>query len=137
MNKSFVAFSFRQGFISPNIPIATFTQGDKELNFILDSGSDENVIDSNFLGNIEHEMTESKSSLAGLGGKVEVQSCIIPFKYGDEEFKAEFLVSDMGTPFNAIRAVHAIPIHGMLGSRFFLKYGMVLDFNSLTAHSKE
>ena len=36
--------SFKQGFISPKIPIATFHQGDKELVLLLDTGSDKNVI---------------------------------------------------------------------------------------------
>ena len=35
-NKAFIAISFAQGFMSPNIPIATFSQGDVELNFIID-----------------------------------------------------------------------------------------------------
>ena len=37
-SKSLLSFSFAQGFTSPNIPIATFCQDNKELNFIIDTG---------------------------------------------------------------------------------------------------
>ena len=55
INKSFLSFSFSKGFMSPNIPIATFYQDGKELNFIIDTGSDDNVISKEALGGIKYE----------------------------------------------------------------------------------
>ncbi len=57
-NKSFIAFSFSKGFTSPNLPIATFYQGDKELNFVIDTGSDDNVISNDTLKDIEYTEVE-------------------------------------------------------------------------------
>ena len=131
-----LAFSFSQGFISPNIPIATFHQGDIELNFIIDTGSDNNVIDCSILDKVEHTKTSNTTTLTGLGGTQTVSSCIISFNNNDEKFSAEFLISDLKEAFGQIKACHAIPLHGMLGSRFLMKNNIVLDFNSLTAYSK-
>ena len=136
-NKAFLAFSFSPGFSSPQIPIATFRQGDVELNFIIDTGSDQNVIDSTALALVEHEMTENKSTLMGLSGSQNVGSCIITFQNEGEDYSAEFLVSDtLKEAFDGIRKAHAIPIHGMLGSRFLKQNNIVLDFNNLVAYNK-
>jgi predicted aspartyl protease len=134
--KSFLAISFSKGFISPNIPIATFHQGDKELNFIIDTGSDNNIIDSNVLPELQYEMVEDKMNLTGLGGSREVGICNIVFSYEDEEYSTPFLISDMKEAFNMIRECHAIPIHGMLGSKFLKRQNIILDFNKMVAYNK-
>ena len=137
--KSLLAITFGQGFIPPNIPIATFKQGDKELNFILDTGSDNNVVDKECLESIEHTIDDSqKFNLAGVGtDKNIVQVCNIPFQYGEDSFTEQFLISDLKGPFTLIRKCHAIPLHGMLGSNFLKKQGLILDFKNFTAYSKK
>ena len=136
-NNSFLAFSFSQGFTSPNIPIATFYQGDVELNFIIDTGSDQNVIDSSVLSKLNYQKTENKASLTGLGGTQTVESCIITFSHEGEDFATEFLISDLRPAFDSIKKAHAIPLHGMLGSKFLLRNNVVLDFNELAAYNKK
>lgn len=141
MNKnnhnSFLSFSFSKGFVSPNIPIATFYQGDKELNFIIDTGSDDNVINREALADIKYDMISHKGTLAGVGGVYEVEACNISFQHEGEDFTAKFLISDhLQQAFDDIRKAHAIPLHGMLGSKFLADNKIVLDFTSLMAFSK-
>ena len=136
-NKSFLAVSFSKGFVSPNIPIATFQQGDTELNFILDTGSDNNIIDSNMLPKLKYEKSDSRMHLTGLGGSQEVEMCDITFTFEDESFTAPFLISDMKEAFTLIRKCHAIPIHGMLGSKFLVENNLILDFNKMIAYNKK
>lgn len=135
-NKTFLAVSFSKGFVSPNIPIATFQQGDTELNFIIDTGSDNNIIDSNMLPNLKCEMIDNRMYLTGLGGSQEVEMCNITFSFEDESFTAPFLISDMKEAFTIIRKCHAIPIHGMLGSKFLMENNLILDFNKMVAYNK-
>jgi hypothetical protein len=136
-NNSFLSFSFSKGFTSPNLPIATFYQGDKELNFIIDTGSDDNVINKEALKDIKHEMTEHKGTLAGVGGVFEVEACNISFQLNGENFSAKFIVADhLKDAFDDIRKAHAIPLHGMLGSKFLMENHIVLDFTNLTAYNK-
>ena len=135
-NKSLLSFSFSKGFTSPNIPIATFKQGDKELNFIIDTGSDDNVINRKALEQIEHEKVEHEGTLAGVGGVFNVEACKIDFEYEGEKFSAKFLVADhLQEAFDDIRRAHAIPLHGMLGSKFLMQYNLVLDFNNMVAYN--
>lgn len=135
--KSFLAISFSKGFISPNIPIATFYQGEKELNFIIDTGSDNNIIDSNVLPELKYEMNDDKMNLTGLGGSQEVEICNITFSYGEDEYTTPFLISDMKEAFSMIKECHAITIHGMLGSKFLKQQNIILDFNKMVAYNKK
>ena len=137
-NISLFAVSFRQGFISPNIPIATFNQGDKEITFLLDTGSDNNVINKGALGYVEHTMIErgDKTTLSGVNGTTEVEHCSIKFSCEDENYEADFLVADLDEAFGTIRKGHCITIHGILGSVFLRENNVVLDFKTLSAYSR-
>lgn len=140
-NLSLIAVSFKQGFVSPNIPIVSFYQGDKQLNFILDTGSDENVINKGSLDSIEHTMLDipdaEKKQLTGLGGSVPTEVCSITFGSGEEKHTENFLVVDLDSPFDSISKEHCITLHGMLGSCFLRKNNMTLDFKNLAAYTKE
>ena len=137
-NNSFLSFSFSKGFTSPNIPIATFYQGDKELNFIIDTGSDDNVINRDALEDIKHDMIDHNGTLAGVGGVYQVEACTITFQHDGEDFAAKFLVSDhLKEAFDNIRKAHAIQLHGMLGSKFLMQNNIVLDFNNLMAYNSK
>lgn len=137
-NTSLLSISFSKGFTSPNIPIATFYQGKKELNFIIDTGSDDNVISREALEGIEYQKIEHAGTLAGVGGVFEVEACNISFRYDDDVFTAKFLISDhLKDAFDNIRKAHAIPLHGMLGSTFLLKNKVILDFKTLSAYNRD
>lgn len=136
---SLLAVSFSQGFIKPNIPIATFYQGNKELTFVLDSGSNDNVIDQNILDKITHSIKEEEgeTTLSGLEGPQKVKICTIPFSTKDTSYTADFLISNLKDAFKGTKEQCGIQLHGMLGSNFFKKYNMVIDFTTLSAYSKE
>ena len=137
-HNSFLSFSLAKGFTSPNIPIATFYQGNKELNFIIDTGSDDNVISKEALKDIQYEKIDHKGTLSGIGGIYEVEGCNITFQHEGESFTGMFIISDnLKEAFDNIRKCHAIPLHGMLGSKFLKKNDIVLDFKNLTAYSKK
>ena len=137
-HNSFLSFSFSKGFKSPNIPIPTFHQGNKELNFIIDTGSDDNVINREALSDIKYEMVEHNGTLAGVGGVYAVEACTISFQHEGENFTTKFLISDhLKEAFDGIREAHAIPLHGMLGSKFLMSNNIVLDFNNLVAYNKK
>ena len=137
-NLSLFTVSFKQGFISPNIPIATFSQGDKRLNFLLDSGSENNVIDKKALVGISHKIIEGASTtLTGVGGSSNTEICELTFKCGEDEYTEEFLVTDMSQAFGMIEDCHSIVLHGIIGSTFLRKNNIILDFKNLAAYSKK
>ena len=137
-HNSFLSFSLAKGFTSPNIPIVTFYQGNKELNFIIDTGADDNVINKEALKDIQYEKIDHKGTLSGVGGIYEVEGCNITFQHEGETFTGMFIISNtLKEAFDTIRKCHAIPLHGMLGSKFLKKNNIVLDFKNLTAYSKK
>lgn len=139
-NKSFIAISFASGFTSPNIPIVSFYQGNKQLNFILDSGSDRNVIDASVLKDLEYEKLEDRENirLTGINGSQQTQLCRISFTAGEESYQEEFLVSEtLEESFKVLYQAHAIPLHGMIGSNFLRKNNLVLDFVNMVAYNKD
>lgn len=137
-NKSFLSFSFSKGFTSPNLPIATFYQGEQELNFIIDTGSDDNVICKEALKEVKYEMVKHDGTLAGVGGVFKVEACNIAFQLDGDNFVAKFIISDsLKEAFDNIRKAHAIHLHGMLGSKFLMQNNIVLDFNNMIAYNKK
>lgn len=132
-----LAFSFSQGFNSPNIPIASFHQGDTELNFIIDTGSDLNLIDADAIKKLEYKMLPDKANLTGIGGTQVVERCEISFSNDTDSFTTEFLISDIKESFKIIKTFHAIQLHGMLGALFLKENNLVLDFKNFAAYTKE
>lgn len=138
-NISLFAVSFRKGFVPPKLPIATFQQGDKEISFLLDSGSNQNVINKEALEYIDHEVIKSDNNhtLSGLNGTVDVTLCSIRFTCDNKEYTSEFLVADLKESIDGIKRDHGITIHGILGAAFFEEHDIVLDFKNLSAYSRK
>lgn len=129
--------SFRAGYDLTQLPIVTLYQGKNVLNFLLDTGSNDSIIDSNVLKDIEHTMSDEKSSLYGLEGNAqEVGKCSITLSYQGLDYPYEYIVCDMTGPFTKIKAESGVILHGLIGSKFFNTYKYVLDFESLIAYSK-
>ena len=137
-NISLFTVSFKQGFIPPRIPIATFYQEGKKLNFLLDSGSDKNVLDSRILEEVKYEDVEGESvNLTGVGGVTQVKTCKVAFTCDSKEYTEEFLITDLSKAFGLIEQEHCITLHGIIGSTFMRKNNIVMDFQNLVAYTKE
>lgn len=136
---SLVAISFSPGFTAPNIPIAVFSQGNTDLNFIIDTGSEYNVIDKSILKSIKYKEVEDSGTvtLHGVGEAQATKSCVITFQHDGKEYTAEFLISDLGKSFSVVKQLHAIPLHGMLGSKFIKDNNLILDFTNMVAYNNE
>ena len=131
------SISFYETFNLTGLPIVTFEQGDQKLNFILDTGSDHNVIDSNILENIKHIQINEKFKLSGLDNvKHEVSCHDITLHYKDIEFTSMFLAKDLKDVSAEVKRQRGVEVHGFLGSLFFNKYKYILDFKHLIAYSK-
>lgn len=132
------ALSFQSGMDLAELPVVTFYQGKKKINFLLDTGSNNCVIDKSFLKNVEHQMSNVETNLTGLEGNAQKAGiCVIDMTYKDKSYKAAFVVQDLSAAFNAIKKETGVTINGMLGSKFFNEFKYVLDFDELIAYSKE
>lgn len=132
------AISFKQGFDLTELPIVTFYQGSKKLNFLLDTGSNNNIINSSALEQVEALTVDKASNLYGIGGRTTNNSmCQITFSYRDRDYTFDYIVADMSSPFQALKQEFGVTVHGIIGSRFFNHYKYILDFDELIAYSKQ
>lgn len=131
------AISFKQGFDLTELPVITLYQGEKKFNFLLDTGSNNSIIDSNILDTIEHHPIDEKSNIFGMEGNSKVVSlCNITLSYKDKEYTYPYLMCDMKAAFDSMKRDTGVTLHGIIGSKFFNTYKYVLDFAELIAYSK-
>lgn len=129
--------SFKSAMDLCSLPVVTFYQGEQKLNFLLDTGSNDSIIDSTILKKVKHAKSDHTSLLFGLEGQAkEVSICKITLEYNTKEYVYDYLIKDMSAPFGTIKKQTGVVIHGIIGSSFFNKFKYVLDFAELIAYSK-
>lgn len=136
--KSTDAMSFRESLDLVELPVVTFRQGSRKINLLLDTGSNNCIIDKTFLECLEHIMLEQTTNLMGMEGNNNITKvCSLKLSYKDKEYEYPYIVQDMSAAFGAIKNETGVTIHGILGSKFFNEFKYVLDFEELIAYSKE
>ena len=134
-NKSKI--SFKESMDLTELPVVTFYNGDKKLNFLLDTGSNASHINSSIIHLLDHTKTDQKIDIIGMEGtKVSNDICQMTVHYRNQKFEEDFIISDLNDAFNIIKQEDGVQIHGILGSKFFEKYKYVLDFSKLVAYIK-
>ena len=132
------AMSFQNSMDLAELPVVTFRQGDKKINFLLDTGSNNCVIDSNILKSIDHKMLDVETNILGLEGNAQkTRVCTIKMSYKNKEYEYPYVIQDMSAAFDSIKKETGVTVNGMLGSKFFNEFKYVLDFDELIAYSKE
>ena len=128
--------SFKEAMDLTDIPVITFYNKGKKINLLLDTGANYSVIDASILKDYDHVMTNKVlSSTVGMGGNIENSSvCEMVFHYNKYRFENEFTIIDMKEAFSQIKKESGVTIHGILGTKFFTKYGYMLDFANLTVY---
>ena len=129
--------SFKEAIDLTELPIVTFYNGKKKINFLLDTGSNSSHINKSILPSLNHKVLTKVESVVGIeGNPVNTMFCEMTITYKKQKFTDEFCISNLDDAFASIKEESGVQIHGILGSKFFEKYKYVLDFNSLVAYYK-
>lgn len=132
------AMSFQNSMDLAELPVVTFRQGDKKINFLLDTGSNNCIIDSTSLKSLKYQPLDITNKVSGIEGiEREEKVCILKLNYKDKEYNFPYIVKDMKPIFDSIKKETGVTVNGMLGSKFFNEFKYVLDFDELIAYSKE
>lgn len=132
-NKSKI--SFKEAMDLVELPIATFYNKEKKLNFLLDTGSNVSYINRSLLPLLVYSETNKTSQVIGIeGNPTTVTVCSMDIIYKGLIFSEEFNVVDLDNTFETIKQESGVQLHGILGSKFFEKYQYVLDFKELIAY---
>ena len=135
--KKYESMSFKEAMDLAELPVVTFYNKDKKLNFLLDTGSDSSYINKSALLSLEYkEINGNMNIISGGGSTQSLGCCEMTVTYKNQKFVDKFYVSDLDKAFEVIKSETGVQIHGILGSKFFAKYKYILAFENLIAYSK-
>ncbi len=136
-DKRGVSMSFRESMDLTELPVVTFYSSGTKLNFLLDTGSNNSIINKSILESVQYSKLDYEMTTFGMeGNKIVNNVYSIPIEYKGQKYDGEFTAIDMSDAFGHIKKESGVTIHGVLGSLFFKKYQYVLDFDKLIAYSK-
>lgn len=129
--------SFKEAMDLVELPVVTFYNGDRKLNFLLDTGSNVSHINSSVISSLNCKKTGISKEHMGIEGNIKnTEMCEMSIYYKNQKFEGEFYMTDLDNAFDIIKQESGVQIHGILGSKFFERYKYVLDFGELVAHVK-
>lgn len=129
--------SLKESLAILELPVVTFTSGRKKLNFILDTGSNNSVINESILKDISYTEFEEKEATIGLeGNSIPTSKCKFNIKYNKLSFDETFSVINLDAAFSNIKESTGVQLHGILGNKFFENHKYILDFSKLIAYIK-
>ena len=132
--------SFYESIKLCNLPIITMKVGGEDINFLLDTGSMESIMDVRVIELLKLPYTphEKTFDMYGVtGNTVSVPSVLINLEYKDNIYEGHFMVKDLGDSMDMVKQEYGVRIHGVLGAKFFDKYSYVLDFANLVAYTRK
>lgn len=139
LNKKYQEMSFQESFDLVGLPVITFKQKNNKFNFLLDTGANKSIINSEIVSSFQHKNSSiADASCFGMeGNKIQTSYINADVSYKGNTFNEDFQVIDMSAAFNNVKSEYGVTIHGILGSGFMNKYQYVLDFETLIAYSKK
>lgn len=137
-NKKASLFRFYDISSCSGLPIVTFSNNGQDFAFLLDTGSNYSIINSDSLSLMKHSIIEGAAGeVYGMNGDIiRVNYAHITLKNNNITFEDNFQVVNMSNAFNLLKENQGVEIVGIIGSNFMNKYHFVLDFEKLTASAK-
>lgn len=131
--------SFKESLDLAELPVITFKEGNKKLNFLIDTGSTYSHITKKVskelegepLGHIDHDC-------CGVSSYKDTALVIESYlKYDKKSFKVNLIVnSALDSSFAEIKKVYGVTIHGILGNDFLNEYRYIINYNTKQIYSK-
>lgn len=127
--------SIKEAVLLTDFPILTFNNNGKKLRFLLDTGSNRNIIDKRMIPYLM--ITDSSSahgmdSAEGLGGTADFSGTyLICFNYDSLKFRAVFMAMDGCAGFDKIKEESGVEVNGILGAPFMTQYKYLIDLDKL------
>ena len=107
--------SFREAMDLAELPVITFYNGDKKINFLLDTGSNISYLNESIVSSLVTESTGEESNIIGIeGNKVNCKSCKMIIRRNNQEFEEEFSIADLDKAFSIVKKESGVQIHGIL-----------------------
>lgn len=133
--KSKDVMSFKQSMELCDMPIVTFYIGDRKLNFVLDTGCVQSMLDADIINKYKLNVSYIGKNFEvwGANGKCSTDKMgVLGLYYNNKKFEETFVCSStIKHTFSWLKQNKGVTVHGLLGSNFFNTYKYILDFNKL------
>lgn len=127
--------SFKQSMELCDMPIVTFYIGEKKLNFVLDTGCVQSMLDADIIDKYKLNVSYIGKNFEvwGANGKCSTDKMgVLGLYYNNKKFEETFVCSStIKHTFSWLKQNKGVIVHGLLGSNFFNTYKYILDFNKL------
>ena len=132
-----ILFPLTHGIQKTGLPLIVIEINQQNLCFLLDTGSNKNLIDLRVYEFFKEQFeTVGSSTILGLeGNKLDTPIINLSFNFENHSYSTNFNVIDSSSAFGAIEKESDIQIHGILGNEFFIENEWVLDFEKLMVYS--
>ena len=126
-HKNDVQVSFKESLDLCDLPVITFYNNGRKINFLLDTGANLSVIDSNILNQFKYEECNITGVVYGIEGNTQnIEYVTMDILYKDMNFNEQFQVMDMSVAFSNVKSESGVIFHGILGNNFFKKYKYIM-----------
>jgi hypothetical protein len=133
--KSKDVMSFKQSMELCDMPIVTFYIEDRKLNFVLDTGCIQSMLDADIIDKYKLNVSYIGKNFEvwGANGKCSTDKMgVLGLYYNNKKFEETFVCSStIKHTFSWLKQNKGVTVHGLLGSNFFNTYKYILDFNKL------
>lgn len=134
------SISFEHSLKKSELIIIPLYNNGKRLNFIVDSGSTCNVINSSVIDELnllKEDVDASKMESISIAGDAHTQSVVsMMLESKGENFFETFFVMHMDEAFRWSSSEYGEQVHGLLGCDFLTRYGKVIDFDKYIIYTK-
>ena len=114
------------------LPLLIVKAQAKNLCFLLDTGSNINVLDRRVAEFFQLSESITCQKQFGIDGTLQTTDVVkLTFSLEELEYKADFSVMDLSSAFGKVEEESGIQIHGLLGCSFMEQQKWVLDFEKL------
>jgi hypothetical protein len=132
-----ISFPLSYGLKKTGLPLIVVEINQQNLCFMLDTGSNKNLIDQRVYKFFKEQVEAvGSSTILGLeGNKQDTPIVKLSFNFESHSYSTNFNVFDSTNAFGAIEKESNIQIHGILGNEFFIENEWIIDFEKLTVYS--
>lgn len=114
------------------LPLLIVKAQAKNLCFLLDTGSNINVLDRRVAEFFQLSGGLTKQRQFGIDGELQTSEVVeLAFSLEEQNYKADFSVLDLSSAFGKVEEESGIQIHGLLGCSFMEQQKWVIDFEKL------
>lgn len=133
-------YPINYGLEKAGLPLILTTERPKNLSFLIDTGSTNDVIFDFVYQHFKDDftLTTESQNIMGIDGSLKPTITVnADLQFDDLTYKAPFVVLDANDAITQVQAETGIQIHGVLGIPFLIENKCLIDFDKLTIKNND